>query len=613
MEITPQELLLISLSGIVVLGIFSEWLAWRVGVPSIMPLLLCGILFGPILGLIQPDALLGNDIIRAIVSFSAAIILYDGGLSLRFRELTLHGPVVRKLLSVGIVANWIIVTLAGVYILGLNTPIAILLGAIMIITGPTAMGPILRHAHLKTELNSILKWEGMLNGPIGGMLVVIAFEAVVAGELGQQADLGGFPLAFVLGGVARFIFLGTLIGALGGGFLILLFQRRWVPDFMHNVVSLATLLAVFIGANLLQKDAGLLAATVMGIAIANQNRVPISHVIAFKENLRLLLIATLFILLSARLDIADLQILDLRAVLFIGVIMLVARPVSVLLSSFGSALSFKERLFIGYLNPKGIVAASITAIVALELLALDPPYPQAEVLMPMTFLVILATIILYSLSVTPLARLMGLSQKNPQGVLIVGAHYWARQLGAVLRETGHHVVMIDTNRSNVYAARAMGLDVRVTSALSETLMEDIELGDVGYVLAITSNDEVNALAAVHFSDLVNPKHIYQLQPAKRSSTGSKPELASRLRGRILFNPPITYRELTQKFSDGAMPRVYELTGEATLDSITAPHAVFLPLFLLDQNNNLQVFTADRMPETQPGMRVVALVQDKSPE
>lgn len=573
-----------------------------------MPLLLIGILIGPVFHFLNPQALLGS-LLAPIVSLSVAVILYEGGLTLRLSEMTAHGPVVRNMLTAGILINWLITTAASYWILGLSLPISLLLGAIMVITGPTVIGPILRQTHLKPKVHSILKWEGLLNDPIGAMFVVIIFEAIVSGHF-RTTEMESAPL-FLLQSIAKYVAIGGITGLAGGAVLLLLFVRRWVPDYLHGVTSLALVILFFLLSDFVQKDSGLLTAVIMGMVIANQSYVPVKHIIEFKENLRILLISSLFILLSAQLQLADLQAVNFQSVVFLLVIMFIARPLAVWIVTSNLALNWQERFFIGFLNPKGIVAASVAALATMKLTALPNPDPGAAMILPITFFIILISIVIYSLTVTPLAKLLGISEVNPQGVLIVGAHYWARQMGFALKNAGHHVVLIDTNRSNIYAAKAMSLDARVTSALSDSLMEDVELGDIGYVMAVTPNDEVNSLIAVHFSDMVHPDHIYQLQPAKRSATGSKPELASRLRGHILFSPPTTYRDLTERFSEGAIPEVFELTEETGLENLMAQYGEFLPLFLLDRDNTLHVFTADRVPAAGPGMKVVALARNQT--
>ncbi|MCA9806652.1 MAG: cation:proton antiporter [Cyanobacteria bacterium HKST-UBA06] len=596
-----------SVGFIICLGIFAEWLAWRMSLPSILPLLVCGLLAGTVFGAIHPDALFG-DLLKPIVSLSAAIILYEGGLSLNFKELSLHGPIIKNLLSVATLINWLIVAVAGVYLLDMNIMLAILLGAVMIITGPTAMGPILRHAKLTSKLNSILKWEGIFNGPIGGMLVIIVFDAIQHGELQHTAVLNFYTMGFFIIGVLKFIALGLLVGAIGAIILIQMFRFRFIPDFLHSTTSLAFLFAFFLAANALQKDSGLLAATVMGLLIANQKIITVKHVIEFKENLRLLLISVLFIILSSRLNLNDLALINFKSLLYVLVVMFVARPIGVLIGTRNSSLNFRERLFISLLNPKGIVAASIGAIVALSLV--ESGYPKAEMIIPMTFFTILITITVYSLTISPVAKMLGLSATSPQGVLIVGCHTWARELARRLTETKHPVVLVDTSAQNVDTAISSGLNALHANILSSSITQDgqLDLTDLGYMLAITPNDEVNSLASVRMAEYFDSDHIYQLQPSKKYGENIRESLADEVRGHILFDTDLTFQVMTQLANHGATIQSTVIRKDNTFETIINSFGDrAYPLFLIDTQNVLHFYHIDEYPKAEDGSELFIMV------
>ena len=443
------EHLLVGLSSILVLGIVAQWLAWRLRLPSILLLLIFGFLAGPATGLLDPDELFG-PVLFPLVSISVAIILFEGGLTLRLTELREVRKVVRNLITIGALVTWTTGALAAHLILGLPVYLAVLLGAILIVTGPTVVVPLLRHIRPAPRIGSVAKWEGIMIDPVGATLAVLVFEAILVGDVQEATSqaLVGFLLTLLVG-------LG--VGSLGAGVMVVLLKRYWVPDFLENPVALMIVVSVFTVSNILQSESGLLAVTFAGIVMTNQKVVAVKHIIEFKENLRVLLISGLFILLAARLEIEQFYELDRSSVLFLVVLVLVARPVSVLISTLRSRLDWKERLFLCWMALRGVVCAAVVSIFSLRLIELG--YEQAEEMMAVTFLVIVSTVSLYGLTAKPLARWLNLAQEHPQGCLIVGAHSWARQMAEILSKEGFQTLVVDTNRANVRASRMSGLDL----------------------------------------------------------------------------------------------------------------------------------------------------------
>ncbi|MBD3166731.1 hypothetical protein GF324_09045, partial [bacterium] len=417
-----NENALLLLGAILVLGIVAQWVAWRLHLPSILLLLLTGFLIGPVTGFIRPDELLGQTLFP-LVSISVAVILYEGGLSLKFSEFRQVGAVVRNMISIGILITWGLATASAYYLLNFDLQLSLLLGAILTVTGPTVIIPLLRYVRPKARVSSIIKWEGILNDPIGAVLAVLMFETILSGSI--AGGIGDVAL-----GIVKTLLAGGLLGYAGAWVLAELLRRNWVPDFLQNPISLAIVATVFVASNYVQHESGLLTVTVMGVVLANQTRAQVKHIIEFKENLRVLLIATLFILLSARLELESLTGLGLNDFLFVAALILVIRPLSALVSSIGTNTSWRESLFIGWMAPRGIVAAAVTSVFAFELKRIG--IPGAERLVPIIFLVIISTVTVYGLTALPLAHLLKLRLGKPQGVLIVGAHAWARALALKL-------------------------------------------------------------------------------------------------------------------------------------------------------------------------------------
>ncbi len=587
---------LIGLASILVLGTLAQWLAWRLRLPSILLLLLTGFVIGPVTGILNPDALLG-DLIFPIVSLSVAVIIFEGGLTLNLTELREVGVVVRRIISIGTLVTWVLGAAAAYYILNVQLPIAILLGAILTVSGPTVVIPLLRHVRPTARVSSTLKWEGILIDPVGATLAVLVFEAIIAGE-----GVPDLPVA-IAAGIFKALIVGVIVGLIGAGLIYFPIRRYWVPDSLHNPMTLMLVIAAFVVANLLQEEAGLLAVTVMGIALANQRNINVRNIVRFKENLVLLLLSSVFIILAARLQLSDLSQLGPSSLLFVAVLIIIVRPLAVLASSIGSELNWRERAFVAALAPRGIVAAAVSAIFALELSHHD--FEQYEVLVPVTFLVIVGTVSVYSLSASFIANRLGIAQADPQGILFVGAHSWARRMAEALHKAGRRVLLVDSNWNNVQEARMMGLPVQFGSILSEDMLDELDLNGIGRILALTSNDEVNALADLHFMEVFDSSATFQLSANAKSQ---REDMSLELHGRYTFGRNVTYSALSKMFNAGAEIRTTALTEKFNFAALKAQEKDrLIPLFLLSKDGHTDIFTVDQQLEPLPGQTVISIV------
>jgi len=592
-----EEQVLLQLAGVLVLGIGAQWLAWRLQLPSILLLLALGFLAGPATGLIDPDALFG-ELLFPMVSLSVGLILFEGGLSLRLAHLREIGWPLWSLITVGALVTWVLAAGAGYLLLGFDAGAAMLLGAILVVTGPTVVGPLLRHVRPTGKVASVAHWEGIVIDPVGAVLALLVYEALaVAPTTGPLA--AARAVAPQLG---LTLLIGLAIGGLAAFAALELLRRFWVPDYLQNPLLLMLVTGAFTASNLVQPESGLLTVTAMGVILANQGAVPVKHIIEFKENLRVLLIASLFILLAARVAPADFTALGWRGPLFVAFLILVVRPVSVFLATFFTSLSFKERLFLAWLAPRGIVAASVASVFALRM------GDAGTGLVPATFLVIVGTVAVYGLTSAPLARRLGLSNPNPQGILFAGAHPAARAIAKAVKAAGFPVLLVDNNRFNATAARLEGLPVAWTSVLSEDAFFGVPQSGLGRLLALTSDDETNALAALHFREVFGRAEVYQLPPRK----GGSPRLesaAAHLRGRNLFAPDATYDTLDARFGDGYVVKTTKLSAEFDWAAFRGRHGEdALPLFVVTETGQLVVCVADKTPAPKPGQTVISLVK-----
>ncbi|MCB1324035.1 MAG: sodium:proton antiporter [Spirochaetales bacterium] len=597
---------IIGLTAVIVLGIGAQWLAWRIHQPSILFLLVAGFVAGPLTGLLEPDKLLGH-VLFPFVSVSVAIILFEGGLSLQLREIRRVGSVVRNLLSIGVMLTWGLVTVAGVMLAGLSLEIALILGAILTVTGPTVTGPLLRFIRPRGEVGSILKWEGIVVDPIGATLSVLVFEAV----LGLDAGLSpGEALIDGASIILRTLLAGGGVGAAAGFALVFILRREWVPDFLHNPVTLMFLGGAYTLSDVFQKEAGLLASVVMGTIIANQKQVGIKHIVEFKENLRVLLISSLFVLLAARLPLEALTGMNTGTLWFLAALLLVVRPAAAFVSAIGSRLSWRERAFMAWMAPRGIVAAAVSSLFSIELAAKG--HSGAETLVSLTFAVIAGSVLLYSLTGGPVARLLGVAGGTPQGVLFLGAHYWARQLARLIRDYGIRVVLIDTNEYNIQVARELGLNAYRGNILDDRTTSSLDMEGIGRLLALTPNDEVNSLAALRLQPYFGRSNVFQVSPFQddeRTETGSVPE---DLRGRGLFHRDLSFTRIAGVLQNATNLRTDKLKeGQESFDTLMKSHEGRLyPLFLVDDRGRLEIFTTKDTPEPREGQTLISLVRPR---
>jgi NhaP-type Na+/H+ or K+/H+ antiporter len=527
-----------TLAVIVGAGMVAQWLAWRTQVPSIVALLLAGFLLGPVSGVIDPDELLGETLFP-LVSLSVALILFEGGLGLPPRELRSTGTVVRRLITLGLVVTFIVGWYASREIFEISNEAAIMIGAVLVVTGPTVVGPLLRFVRPTGTTGPILRAEGVLIDPIGAFAALLAFEIVLSDTFDQAA----LRIAWI---AILTIVVGAGIGLVAAIALDFALRRFLIPDPLAVPMTLAVVITSFVVSNEVQEEAGLLAVTTLGVYLARRESSTIREVLEFNESLRTLLISALFILLAARIEAEQLRDVLLPSLLFLAVLVFIARPLSVLLSSARTSLTWRERVFLMAMAPRGIVAAAVSAIFALRLEQRD--VPDAAKIVPIVFVVIIGTIVVYGFAAGPAARALGLAEAQADGVLIAGASNVGRGLAVELKEHGIKTLMIDTDRYNVTGAIAAGINARWMSALAEEATRDLDLRGIGRLLAFTSNDEVNALATARFARVFGRREVFQLAPSKpNSAIAPVPE---EFLGRVIGIDGITYTMLDERSRQG---------------------------------------------------------------
>jgi NhaP-type Na+/H+ or K+/H+ antiporter/Trk K+ transport system NAD-binding subunit len=600
-----EEHLLIDLAAVLVLGITGVWIAWRLNLPSILVLLALGFMVGPLTGFMNTDEVFG-ELLLPLVSLSVGIILFEGGLSLKLHELEEIGRPLLNLVTWGAALTWGLTSLGAHFLGGLDVRLSILLGAILVVTGPTVIAPLLRDIRPSGRVANLLKWEGIVIDPVGAVLAVLTFEVIFATE-------GASSLLVAIEVILLTILIGGGLGLLGGAIVYQALRRYWIPDYLHNPFSLMMVVAVFVAANLLQPESGLLATTIMGVALANQNQVTIKKLAEFKEDLQVLLISSLFILLTSRLplDIVN-EFRHISTLVFLVLLLLVVRPAAVWLSTLRSKLDWKERLFVSWMAPRGIVAAAVSAIFAIRLT--EAGHAGADRLANLTFVAIAGTVTIYGLTAPVLARRLGLSSPDPQGFLLIGGHSWGRRIATALRKFDVRVLVMDSNYDHIRQARMDGLEVTYGSALSASALEDLDLSGIGKLLALTANDEVNSLASLHFRELFGIGGVFQVAPPDIQRDDKRERVANELRGRIVSSEDRTYQYYDDMFDQaGTEVKLTLLTDTFSYADFKQEHeGNVVPLFLKRPSGEVRVCAVDDPLEPQAGDRVISIVPNLEP-
>lgn len=595
-----NETALYTLAAIGALTIACQWLAWWVKLPAILFLLLAGIAAGPVFGVLDPEALFGH-LLFPMVSLSVAVVLFEGSLTLKLDEIRGLGRVVRNLVTFGAASTWAITTLATRYFLEFSWETSFLFGAVMIVTGPTVIVPMLRTVRPNAAVSNVLRWEGIVIDPLGALLAVLVYEFIISGQDGGA--FGHTLLAF-----GKTIFIGFALGALTGQALGVALRRHMMPEYLHNVATLTIMLAAYALSNYVFEESGLLTVTVMGMWIANMKNVPMEDIIDFKESLSVLLISALFIVLAARIEFSEIVNLGMGAVWVFVVIQFVARPFKAFISTLGSSLKWQERALIGWIAPRGIVAAAVSALFAIRLE--DHGYPDAALLAPMTFIVIIGTVALQSATARLIARALGVAEPEPKGFLIIGANPVAREVARELVEKDFRVMLTDVNWDNISKARMEGLPTFYGHPVSEHADRRLDLVGIGRMLALSPQRQINALATMRYRTEFGRNMIYALQTATQKTAPERSQVAAGHRGRTLFGEDVTYSKLAGMISDGAEMRSTAITENFTYEDYLKKYGDnAVPMFALDPKGKLRVMTPDEKVEPKAGWKVLGLVKE----
>ncbi|QCO57072.1 sodium:proton antiporter (plasmid) [Pseudorhodobacter turbinis] len=581
-----------------VIGVGAQWLAWRIQMPAIVLMLLAGLIVGPVTGVFIPSRDIG-DLVGPMISVAVAVILFEGGLTLNFHALQDAAKGVRRLVIIGAPLGWLTSALAVHYGAGLGWGASAVFGGIMIVTGPTVIAPLLRQARLSRRPAALLQWEAIVNDPVGALAAVLAFAAVQV--LATNSDASDAAVHFFSG-----IFFATLTGLLAGRGIAYAFRRGLVPEYMKIPVLFVVLLGAFALTDRLMHESGLLAVTVMGLVIANAQLPSYEELRRFKEHATILLVSGVFILLAAGLKMEALLALDLRAVLFVLLVVLVARPFTVMVALLGTDLPMKERVLVAFTGPRGVVLMAVAGLFGERLVGLG--IADGAAIGPLAFALVASTVVINGFGLTPLASLLGLRAAEVPGVLLVGGTRLTAGLGAALQKAEIPVLITDMNLGRLRLARAEGLPVFYGDILSEAAESQVEFIGFSTIFAATDNDSYNTLVATDLAPEFGRDKVWQLPRDKSES--QRHSLPVTLGGRRLGDGR-TYHELEALLIQGWTVRTTKLTEEYGFEDWRNDRPESVLLCEIPAKGDLRLVAPESKTVPAAGSKLIAISPPKA--
>ena len=593
--VLSQMALTVSLA--LLFGIIIHSLAEHLRIPSIVLLLGAGALLGPdLLGWIKPESV--KFVLPSMIGYAVAVILFEGGMNLELKRLRRESMVLRRLVTYGAFITAIGGTLAAKMLMGWDWNISVLFGTLVIVTGPTVITPLLRRIKLNQNLHTLLEAEGVLIDPIGAIIAIGVLEVVL--HPSQHSFLYSIYNAFVRIGA------GTLLGIAGGLLIVVILRpKNIIPEGLENVFTLAAVLALFQLSDLIMPESGIAAVTIAGLVVGNFCRRILRDLREFKEQLTVLLIAMLFILLAADVRFEEIALLGWSGIITVMFLMIIVRPTSILICTLGMKMKIRDRAFLGWLAPRGIVAAAIASFFAVALNNAD--IPGGDSLRALVFLVIAVTVTVQGLSAGMIARLLKIRRETNSGYAILGANELARALALELKNYDERVVLLDSNAVACNLAEEEGLKVIFGNAMDERILLRTRIEDMAACIGLTPNEELNLLFVNRAREQFKvPKRLISISESKGHTSI---EAINETGVSVLFGAPydVDLWAVRLRRKIASVERWSFEPKDKGRDAIPVaeiPSQSTIPLILVRKQNPVPV---DNKTEFQPGDRASFIV------
>lgn len=525
---------------VIALGVFSQWLSWKIQWPSIVIMSIAGLVIGPALGLLNPEQDLGS-LYSPIISLAVAVILFEGSTTLDIREVRSISKSVFRVVTVGAFLAWILGSLAAHYIAGLSLEVAFIIGGLFIVTGPTVIIPLLRQSKLKPRVSALLKWEGIIVDPAGPLLALFAYEVIkvlVSDTLGMM-ELGKFLLASLL---------AILIGYIFAKVLSWMANKGLFPEYLKSPITLSLVFICFGISEVIMHETGMLAVTVMGLVLAREKKrvSALGNISHFIENVSVILTSTIFILLTASLTRETIaEVFSIQIIGFVIVMLFVVRPLSIWISTIGTELTNREKTLIGWIAPRGIVALTVSGYFATILM--DDGYREAGLLTTLTFALVFITVCAHGFTLAPLAKKLKLASESEPGVLIVGASSFSIALAYKLKELGNPVLISDTSSGKLKLIRKKGIETYSGQILDEHSQFEIDLTPYEFILVLSDDPNYNALVTQSFLPEFGYNKTFTIA-TERLDEEKDGGFPTTVKAHMLFDEEHVFTELNKKIN-----------------------------------------------------------------
>lgn len=577
----------------------AQWVAWRFRLPAIVLLFSLGLIFGPGLGILHPSETMGW-MFRPLVSLLVALVVFEGGMALDFRQLREAGEGVARLTMLALPINWVLGSLAAHYVAHLEWGTSMLFGAIVVVTGPTVVLPLLRSAKLQPRVAAFLRWEAIVNDPLGAILAAVVLQLMML-HVDVHADVFfTHTLPDLLGAIAVSLSAGILPAYL----IRYLFTRDLMPEILKTPMLISMALVIFSLCNLEMGGAGLMAVTIFGMALANLQIPGVTELRRMKESLVVLVVSVLFIMLTADLHRDVLARLSIPIFALTVVVLFVVRPLGIFLSTLGTSMPWKEKLFVGWIAPRGIVAAAVAGEAGISLK--EAGYQSADLIMPAVFAVIAVTMILHGFSLGPIARLLKLTLSNDPAIAILGASGWSINFASCLRRAGVPVLLVDNRSSALMPATRQDIPVLRAELLSQHGQESLEERPADYLIATTGDGIYNGMVCGHLAPTMGRQRVYQISPGV-ARLDFYHGLSRDARGKVLGEPAWNYTLFDTLFEQGWRFVAVEATEESAPTFGTDENR--LDILVVRRDGNILIRSAEDNDKAvpQPGDYMVSMV------
>jgi NhaP-type Na+/H+ or K+/H+ antiporter len=580
------------------IGMSAQWLAWRFRIPAIIILLIAGMLLGPVTGLISPSAILG-PVVRPMVSVAVAIILFEGGLSLDFRGLRDATQAVWRIVVFAAPLMWLAIAGAAHFVGKLSWPTAAVIGGILVVTGPTVVQPLLRTAKMEAQSSAVLRWEAIVNDPIGALFAVLAYEVFVQVQSGRSAP-------YIAATLILSVALSGCLGFLVGRAVALAYRSTQFPEYLKVPALFVLVLASFAAGNIFLDGAGLLTVMVMGVTLGNSRIASLTEIRRFKEHAAVLLVSGVFVILTSDIQPQMLRLLDWHSAAFAALLIFFIRPAAIFVSTAFTNLGWRKTLLIAWVAPRGVVAVATAAVFGDALLAhgaLD-----GEKVPALTFAIVLITVILFGFTTAPLARRLKLALTSPSGVLIVGCNPWTLALAAALQSLDISVVIADRAWRQLKPARDAAIPTYFGEILAEAAEHRLDHAMFGQVIAATDSHAYNTLVCTDLGPQFGRQHVFQIGRLESDELDPE-EIALSLGGRTLMKAGYDLDSLLDKLREGWVFRRTKLSEEFDFAAFTASSPAGSQLILsMSLNGTLNFTTVNEQLEPPAGASLLTFTK-----